>query len=478
MNRTLRLMLAAAVAFTVAGSATPLSAQRGQSLAQGERPRENRQTREAQKQLEAAAEAATPEAGAPMYQAALDSANAAIRENAKNPLGYRLAGEALIGLGRLQEADQMLDQAETLRPIYQLETDGVRERAWIDTYQRAAPFLESGDYTKAAEVLEGAHAIFGQRPEIAIVLGQIYAQENQADKAIDRLRFADSLITARLPEIDSAMAADWSKQKAEIPVTIAQAYISAKRYDEASAALRSLVEANPDNVMYVRNLANIYAQSEKPDSAAAVYNRLMTRSDLTASDLYQIGIGLYTIDKFTEAAQAFQKGTRVAPKDRDAFEMWARTLQLAHNRAGTEPTAEQLAELTQAAEGWLTLDPQSRVGMLILAQTVNKAKNEARVGELVQKMDALSVGLTDLQMRRGASGGADVSGAIENFTATQGSVVTLNFTFYDAAGNSLGTKSVQAMTGAPSKDAPAKSTFTVNFQSDKTVDGYTYTVQM
>src|SRR6185503_6575544 len=127
------------------------------------------------------------------------------------------------------------------------------------------------------------------------VLGQIYAQENQPDKAIAHLKAADELITTRLPEVDSAMAAGWKEQQVEIPVTIAQAYISAKRYDEASAALRSLVEANPNNTLYARNLANIYAQSEKPDSAAAVYGRLMQRSDLSPSDYYQIGIGLYTM---------------------------------------------------------------------------------------------------------------------------------------------------------------------------------------
>src|SRR5262245_10595585 len=113
MNRTLRLMLAAAVAFTVAGSATPLTAQRGQSLAQGERPRDTKQTKEAQKQLELAAAAASPEAAAPMYQTALDSANSAIRENAKNPLGHRLAAEALIGLGKLEESTAAPAPAQT-----------------------------------------------------------------------------------------------------------------------------------------------------------------------------------------------------------------------------------------------------------------------------------------------------------------------------------------------------------------------------
>jgi tetratricopeptide (TPR) repeat protein len=469
-------VLAVALALAAVGSATPVAAQRGQQLQQGERPRENKMTREAQKQLELAAAAASPEAAAPMYQIALDSAESAIRERATNPLGHRLKAEALIGLNRLQEAAASLDEAERLRPIYQLETEGIRERAWIDTYQRAQPELTAGRYLAAAEILEGANAIFKQRPEIMIVLGQIYAQENQADKAIVHLKAADELITTRLPEVDSAMAAGWKEQQAEIPVTIAQAYIGARRFDEATTALRSLVDANPNNILYARNLANIYAQAEKPDSAAAVYGRLLMRSDLTPSDYYQIGIGLYTMDKFPDAAAAFRKGAESAPKDRDAFEMWARTLQLSQNRAGTDPSAEQLAELTRAAEGWVALDPSSRVGYLILAQTVNKAKNETRVQDLVKQMEALQVGITDLQLRRNGTGGAELSGAIENFKASQGTVVTLTFTFYDKAGNSLGTKAVQSMTGAPNAETPAKTTFSVSFTSDKQVDGYTYTI--
>jgi tetratricopeptide (TPR) repeat protein len=272
------------------------------------------------------------------------------------------------------------------------------------------------------------------------------------------------------------MAASWKENAQEIPVTIAQAYISAKRYDEASAALRGLVEANPDNLLYARNLANIYAQSNKPDSASAVYGRLLTRPDVTPSDLYQIGIGLYTIDKFAEAAGAFAKGAATAPKDRDAFEMWARTLQLAQTRSGQEATPEQLVELIRAAEGWVALDPDSRIGLLILAQSVNKAKDEAKVQALVQRMEALKVGVTDLQLRRGGNGGADLSGTIENYTAPQGTVLTLTFTFFDKAGNTLGTATAQSLTGAPNKDAPGKSPFTATFKSDKTVDGYTYTI--
>ena len=474
MNSCLRLMLAGALAFTAMGTTAAPAWAQSKALSQGVKPTDNKQTKEARKQLEKAAAAATPEAGAPFFQIALDSANVEIRRDANNPLGHRLAAEALLGLGKVTEAAAELDKAEQLRPIYTLETDPIREKAWIDTYQRAQPLLQSGDYKGAAVVLEGANAIYRERPEIMIVLGQIYAQENDVDRAIKNLQQADSVIKARTTEVDSAMAAQWKEQQAEIPVTIAQAYITAKRYNEASATLRGLVDANPNNLMYARSLANVYAQSEKADSATNVYSRLLTRSDLTPTDLYQIGIGLYSIDNFSKAAEAFRKETQMAAKDRDAYEMWARTLQLATSKAGAEPTAEQLAELSTAAEGWLALDPQSRVGMLILAQTTNKAKNEARTNELVTKMDALTVGVGNLQLRRNPDGGASLSGDVENYKADPGKPVTLTFTFYDKAGNALGTQTSQVATGA--KDG--KSSFSVDFKSDKQVDGYTYQLSM
>lgn len=488
MNSRLRLMLAGALAFASAGcaasaggtsaggtAAAPRPSTGGAvALGQGVRPTNNNQTKAADTQLNLAAAAATPEAAIPMYQVALDSANSAIRLDPNNPLAHKLAGQALIGVNRPMEAAAALAKAEELRPIYALETEGIRERGWVDQYQRAQPFLQSGDYKGAAEVLEGANALFQQRPEIMIVLGQIYAQENEADKAIVHLNRADSLIRARLPEVDSVMAVAWKENQSEIPVTIAQAYISAKRFDEAAGALRGLVEANPENTVYARNLASVYAQSAKPDSATMVYGRLLQRGDQTPSELYQIGIGLYTIENFAMAAAAFKSELQKAPKDRDAAEMWARTLQLAQAKAGTESTAAELDELARAGEAWLALDPNSRVGMLILAQTTNKAKNEARTQELVQKMEAVSVAVGNLQLRREADGGATLSGEIENYKANPGTPVTLTFTFYDQAGNALGTQTAGVTTGA--KDA--KSTFSVDFDSDKKVDGYTYTMAM
>lgn len=487
MNNGIRLMLAGALVFTAAvSSASPVLAQRGSQPEQGERPRENRRTRDAEKSLDmAVAGVMGPEVADSLYEDALANANEAIEDRDNNPLGYLLAGRALLGLGRFEEADAALDKAEELRPIYVFDIDLIRESAWFDQYGIAQPLLSSGDYTGAAAVLENANLLYKKRPEIMIVLGQIYASDagtatdsvarmEATDKAIARLRDADEVITTRISEADSAIAETWLEQQAEIPVTIAQAFISAERYDEAAGALQGLVESNPDNVLYATNLAGIYSQSEKPDSAKLVYTRLLDRADLAPKDLYMIGSGLYQANEYDLAAGAFKRGAKVAPKDRDAVEMWTRSLQLGLTTGGDDGTPEQLQEVITAAEQWTALDPNGRVGLLILAQTVNKAGDESRTVELVEQIEALNVGLIDLQLERQFSGGASLQGDMENLKADPGTLVTIEFTFYDLAGTALGTSTVQVSTGLKEARTP----FQAVFDSEQQVDGYTYTLSM
>jgi tetratricopeptide (TPR) repeat protein len=448
----------------------------------GARERETAETREAERAINLAM-VAGPEAGAPQYETALSAANAAIAVDSMNPLAYKLAGQALVGLSRMEEAAAMLDKAETLRPAYLRDpnegTEGIRETAWIETYQKAQPLLESGDYLGAAEVLEGANAIYKQRPEIMIVLGQIYVQENQPDRAIGFLREADALINRRAPEVDSTMAADWRTQQADIPVQIAQALIAAERFDEAAVELRNLVAQNPDNIIYANNLASIYVQSNQPDLAAGVYERLLQRTDLAPADVYNVGIGYYQMQRYADAARAFQRASTLASKDRDALEMWARSIQIQHQRDSTTATPASVQELIGAAERWIALDPNARIGYAILTAAVYRTGNEDRTADLLERTQALKIAVAELTLQRNPSGGAVVTGDIENMTADPGSRASLTFTFYDRQGNAIGTQtaSVQAGAAGTGGNPGARTPFRVTFTSDQQVNGYSYTLQ-
>ncbi len=65
-------------------------------------------------------------------------------------------------------------------------------------------------------------------------------------------------------------------------------------------------------------------------------------------------------------------------------------------------------------------------------------------------------------------------GALTNRKLEPGTMVTLDFTFYDEAGNAIGTQAQQVQTEA--KDTPVS--FTVEFNSSDKVGGYGYTVRV
>lgn len=475
MRFCIRFMLACLLATTVGGCASA----GGGASPDGMRPRETSETRDAESALNLAM-ISSPEEAEPSYETALSAALAAITADTMNPLAYKLAGQALIGLGRVDEADEMLDMAEELRPAYFAEeTEGIREGAWIDQYQLAQPMMDAGDYLGAAEALETANTIYQQRPEIMVVLGQIYVQEGQPDRAITYLRRADSLINARAMQVDSALAVEWRLQQADIPVQVAQALISAERYDEAADELRSLMAQNPDNVVYANNLASIYIETDQPDLAAGVYEQLLQRSNLAPSDYYNIGVGYYNLARYDDAADVFERGAQAAQRDRDSIEMWARSIQMYHAQDSTRVTPESLQEIIGVLERWIELDPNSQAGNLILAQAVNNAGDDDRTVELIERMEGMAVQVIDLTLRRNPSGGATVVGTVENRSGAPGSQVGMRFTFYDAAGNAIGTQTQQVILTGPQATqttAGGRTPIEIVFGSDQPVDGYSYEI--
>ena len=439
------------------------SASGGQMLQQGQRPRQNDDTRAAERAL-SQAEGTEAEAEAQaLYQQALTSAQAAIAADSTNPLPQLQAGRATMGLGRWQEADAYLDRAEALRPLYSLEIQPMRERAWINLYQEAAPLVNEGDYEGAAVVFEKANAIYDQRPEVMITLGQIYAQLRRHDEALANLTRAEAIIhdSARVAEMDSATVASWRELGAEIPLTKAQVLADAGRFEEAVGIFESLVQANPSDITLKRNLAAILIQIGDTTRAFDVYQELLALPGLSNQDYYAIGVGYYQGADYGRAAQAFKGAADRSKNDRDAIEMWTRSLQI----------DSAYSEVPAAAERWLALDPSNQNGLLILAQAVNQLGDEARASDLVRQIEALPVSIADLQMLR-RDDGARVTGSAMNKTLAPGTVITLGFTFYDAAGNTLGTQAVTVTLGQQGMSEP----FDLMYTSTQKVEGYSYTV--
>lgn len=428
----------------------------------GESPRNTDNTRAAEDHLDAADDAEDPAQKRTHYEAALTSAQAAVAEDARNPLAYRLAARAQLGLGNFQAAGEAFDRSEELRPIYEFENVGIREQAYIDEYQLASPLLGTGEYDQAAIHLENASAIYHGRPEADITLAQIYASQRDHDQALAKIDAVTSFLSSdAMADIDDEMAASWRSQVEGFPLLRAQILADAGRSDEAVDAYRALVANNPDDVALQQDLAAILMQADRTDEALEVYDRLAVRPGLNSDDLSRIGLGFYQADRFGPAAEALGRAVQVSPKDRDAVEWWARALM----------ADSAWSEVPAVAQRWLALDPNGRQALAILAQAANVNGDTQLASQTVQRIQALEFSVDNLQMRRFETG-AEVTGSVTNSSRPQGSQVTLVFTFYDESGTEIG-RAVQTVALAAQGMSDV---FQLDFDSDQFVGGYGYTI--
>ena len=427
----------------------------------GINPTNTDNTRAAEDHLEAAEEAATPEEARPHYELAASSADLAIAEDSQNPLAYRLAAMAALGLEDYEAAAANFDQAQELRPVYEFDFVGIREATWIEQYQEASPFVGAGDYEAAVEYFENANAIYKQRPEAMITLGQIYAQLREHDKAVasidQALAFMDSEAMATA---DSATAALWTESTEPLPLLRAQVLADAGRFEEAVGTFRQLSAASPDDLELKKGLAAILSQMGNDAEANQIYAELLAMPGLTPADYFSIGVGFYQSNDYGLAVEAFSGAATASVNDRDAIEMWARSLQL----------DSAYAEIPAVAQRWSALDPNSQNAYLILAQAANQLEDAETTQEAIQAVDALEVAVGDLTLRRMSTGGAMVNGSVVNKTLDQGANVTLRFTFYSNDGTPMGSVTESVSVGA----ADMSQVFSIQFDSAEAVGGYGY----
>ena len=427
----------------------------------GINPTNTDNTRAAEDHLEAAEESDTPDEARSHYELAAASADLAIAEDPQNPLAYRLAAMAAMGLDDFETAAANFDKAQELRPVYEFDFVGIREAAWIEQYQMASPLVGSGDYAGAAVYFENANAIYKQRPEAMITLGQIYAQQREHDKAVANIDEALAFMNSEtMASVDSTTAAGWRESMADLPLLRAQVLADAGRFEEAVGTYRQLSAADPQNLELKKGLAAILSQMGNDAEATVIYRELLAMPGLTPEDFFSIGVGFYQSNDYGLAVEAFSGAANASVNDRDAIEMWARSLQL----------DSAYAEIPAVAERWADLDPYSQNAYLILAQAANQLEDATTTQEAIQKVDGLEVAVANLTLRRMSTGGAMVNGSVVNKTLDQGATVTLRFTFYTNDGTPMGSVTESVAVGA----TDMSEIFSIQFDSAEPVGGYGY----
>ena len=483
------LLFAGSLAFLAAGCAGGGSGSGGGALPPGlplpeqtpaeagERPREDDFTRAAQDFLDdgfAQETLGQVEAAAVAFQQAIAQAEQAASADPTNPRAQILLGEAAVEIGDYALAGDAYQRALELRPAYVEETRAFREQQWVRLYNEGIPFINAAEYAEAIEILAAADRIYGDRPEIKVILGQLYAQEQEYELAIASMESARAILDGpRIMEVDSATAAEWIDGAEPIDPTIAQSLLQLERWADAVPVLESLIADRPGELPYVFSLADAFRELDRSAEAIALYNDVAAQSGLEAQEYLQLGIGLYQLDEYRDAAQAFMRAAEVAPYDRDALELGVNSLQLTYvGNEEMEAPADEVAAWVDMAQRWIDLDPNNPQAYTALAQGLSREGDTSRAPELLNTAEALPFSVRNLQMTR-TRGGANVVGSISRLSDDAPSNVTLLFTFYDGAGNVLGT---ETETVALPAGEGASAGLNVDFQGEA-VEGYGYSVQ-
>lgn len=456
------------------------------------RPTENKNTREASRQLGLALLKTTPEEQEPYFKEALRHALASIEAEPENARGWLLAGQAYSKLKDYVGADSSFTRAVRLHRGYSSEVDTEREEAWIISYNEAITAYQANDIPGAIRSLENANIIYRKRPEALYLIGSFYANQNEYEKAVEAYQAVLPILRddALQPE-DADAKKQWKQTEDDVVTNLAALLFSLDRAGDAEQVYRDYLERNPDHLETEVNLAIALTRQNKIAEAAEVFKKISGRTDLTDSQLLTVGIGLFNADDFKGAADAFRSAAEKNPYSRDAHLNYTKAIlrqSLILEEAKIKGTEDQndnrlielYREMIASGAKTLELDPFNREVLMymmrshqglsqILPQASERKRHEDQLRAAVRKAEALAFEIDQLSLRTG-NDEVIISGSIKNLKLKAGTPVKLRFTILSANGESMGTEVVTSNAAA----AEQHSTFRLVMPLNGEMAGWKY----
>ena len=414
------------------------------------------------RQLLTEAEIAEEPGSRELYQQALAQSLECIQAVPDNPQHYYLAGIAYAGVGDVAGADSMFTRATELYPEYAADVEAAREGAWARYFNAAIDAYNVGKIDKAVQFWEQANQIYNKRPEGFFNLAAVYTQDEQYDKAAAAYREAlAALERAPSRELTPEEVAERAESKQTAMTSLGQLLIATDRFPEAEQLNRTYLQENPTDVSAQSNLAVVLAKQGKKAEAMQTYESLLTSPNITANDVFSIGVGLFQIEEHARAADAFRRATEMSPNNRDAW----------YNYANALYAQEKWNEVIPVAQRLLQIDPLNENAALILARAYRDTKQNREALRVLEATEAAPVFVNNLQLRT-SEGRSTVRGTVEPKSARAGTPVQLRFTFFGPSGE-LGTQTVTVTATA----AGATANFEAVLQNPTPATGYRYEVE-
>ncbi len=261
---------------------------------------------------------------------------------------------------------------------------------------------------------------------------------------------------------DSMRVAGWDEYEIQAARFLGQVLTQAENYDEAAAAYTEFLENHPGDVTIMAQLAMVTMAAGDTVSAERMYNDLLNMPNITARELYDVGVGLFQSEAYMASAQAFEKVVAVAPNHRDAL----------FNLVTALYQAEQWERVIELGEDLRELDPHNPLAFQYSAFAYAQMGDSDTGVALQETGQNLAFTIDNTRLQPFSSGGASLSGQVTNNSLAEGTPVSLRINFVGIQGETVGSVEVTVVAGA----AGMAEVFQAELDSEAEVIGFFYEV--
>jgi tetratricopeptide (TPR) repeat protein len=219
---------------------------------------------------------------------------------------------------------------------------------------------------------------------------------------------------------------------------------------------RELLKKDPQNAAVLSNLAITLSAAKKTADANAIYNQLLGRTDLSPTQLLNVGIGLNNSGDYAKAAEAFDRALKLNPYSHDVLDFRIHSLtgavdEMAQKNAPAATVIAARNAVIEAGQKLLAIDPANAPVILAVADAQRQNSDADKANTDKYKKDVLAT-LTALDKLPysvvGIRSDADdksitLTGSVMGLEKSKGgSSGTIRFFVLDKDGKELGQKDV------------------------------------
>ncbi len=244
-----------------------------------------------------------------------------VSKNDKNEEAWFLLGQVRLELKKYKEMNDAYNRALALSDAHKADINRNKLAVWGMEYNDGVKFYNGGredsaNYNKALDAFTTAIAMQPDSSSTYYVTALAYYSKKDYNNAISVLQTA----LEKKPNFGDA-----ARFLGQVHYQVAQERANAHdtagaqaEYQKAIAPFEQAYKAEPDSIVNITDLIDVYERTKNTDKAMALTHDAVAKEPNNKLFRYAYGVFLLKQDKYSEAIEQFQKAVQIDPNYGDA----------------------------------------------------------------------------------------------------------------------------------------------------------------